>query len=75
MSPQEAREKITAVKNQLELGAVVVELLKQHNEIEKSKDEGFLQTAERLRFQNPQLSELMAYANHRWMELEKIRRG
>ncbi len=75
MTPQEVREKMTAVKNQLELGAVVVELLRQYGEIEKSKDEGFLQTAERLRIQNPQLSELMAYANHRWMELEKIRRS
>lgn len=75
MNAQEAQEKMNAVRNQLELGAVVVELLRQHGEIEKSKEESFLQTAERLRPSNPQLSELMAYANHRWTELEKIRRS
>jgi len=75
MNALEAKEKMNTVKNQLELGAVVVELLRQHGEIEKSKEESFLQTAERLRPLNPELSELMAYANHRWMELEKIRRS
>lgn len=65
------REKIDQVKNQLELGAVVVEILDSENEVENAKNESFLDTAKRVENTRPELAELMEYADQRWRELKR----
>jgi hypothetical protein len=77
MSDREAPfgERIDAAADPLALGAVVVDLLRAHGELDRARGEGFGETAQRLAAANPVLSELMSRAEDRWINLEWQRRG
>ncbi len=77
MSKQEPPfgERIDSAADPLALGAVVVDLLRAHGELDRARGEGFGETAQRLAADNPVLSELMSRAEDRWIALEGQRRG